>query len=76
MEVADILETCPEDRRDRYKKMVVRAEGSPGSKKAAIRLKCLECCNWSESEVAKCHIKSCALWEFRAPSTGRKNRHE
>lgn len=31
----------------------------------AIRLKCLDCCCGSASEVKLCHIQSCALWPFR-----------
>ena len=31
----------------------------------AIREKCLECSNWSFSEVSTCSIEDCALWPFR-----------
>lgn len=31
----------------------------------AIRLKCLECCCGQRSEVRLCHIKDCALWQYR-----------
>jgi hypothetical protein len=31
----------------------------------AIRLKCIDCCGYEESEVNKCHLESCPLWPFR-----------
>ena len=31
----------------------------------AIRRKCLECSNFSVSEIAKCEIEHCPLWVFR-----------
>ena len=31
----------------------------------AIRMKCLECCNWSRPEVARCQIRDCSLWAYR-----------
>lgn len=36
-----------------------------GSMKAAVKLKCLECCNWQPNEVAKCSVNDCALFAFR-----------
>lgn len=37
-----------------------------GSRAAGIRLKCLECCGWSRSEVRKCEAVECPLWRFLA----------
>lgn len=31
----------------------------------AMRTKCLECANWSPSEVAACELTDCALWPYR-----------
>lgn len=31
----------------------------------AIRAKCIDCCNGSIYEPAKCTIKKCPLWEYR-----------
>ena len=31
----------------------------------AIRMKCLECCNWSRAEVKACGIPDCAIWPYR-----------
>lgn len=36
-----------------------------GSLKAAIQLKCLECCNFQANEVRNCPCKSCVLHCFR-----------
>lgn len=30
-----------------------------------IREKCLDCCGYQHSEVRRCHITDCPLWEFR-----------
>ena len=37
-----------------------------------IRQKCLECSNWSSSEVRKCPIPDCALYPFRLGKSGTK----
>ena len=31
----------------------------------AIRMKCLDCCGYQESEVRMCGAKSCPLWSYR-----------
>ena len=31
----------------------------------AMRMKCLECCNWSYTEVKMCEIHDCSLWPYR-----------
>lgn len=36
-----------------------------GSMKAAIKLKCVDCCGGSKKEVALCEIRNCPLWGFR-----------
>lgn len=36
-----------------------------GSRKKAIRLKCLDCCCGSVYEVRLCPQRSCPLWRFR-----------
>ena len=38
---------------------------SKGSMKAAIALKCIDCCGGQKKEVALCTIKNCSLWMFR-----------
>jgi len=32
---------------------------------SAIRLKCLDCTCYQESDIRNCKIKTCALWPFR-----------
>lgn len=34
--------------------------------RAAVELKCLECCAWSRPEARRCEIQSCALWAISA----------
>ena len=36
-----------------------------GSRKKAIRLKCLDCCCGSAYEVRLCPARQCPLWRFR-----------
>lgn len=36
-----------------------------GSRKKAIRLKCLDCCCGSAYEVRLCTVTTCPLWRFR-----------
>jgi len=36
-----------------------------GSRKKAIRLKCLDCCCGSAYEVRLCPQRTCPLWRFR-----------
>ena len=36
-----------------------------GSRKKAIRLKCLDCCCGSAYEVRLCPVRKCPLWRFR-----------
>ena len=31
----------------------------------AIRLKCLDCCCGSASEVRRCELRKCPLWKYR-----------
>jgi len=45
----------------------LRAKGKLTQKKA-IRLRCFDCCGYSMSEIEKCNIEGCPLFEFRSPS--------
>lgn len=36
-----------------------------GSMKAAVKLHCLECCDYKSAEVAQCTVVSCPLFAFR-----------
>lgn len=46
-----------------YTALVERIRG--GSKVAAIKLKCLECCSYQRIEVRECTVSACALWTIR-----------
>jgi len=35
------------------------------SRAAAVKAKCLDCCNWQRVEVADCLVEICPLWLFR-----------
>ena len=36
-----------------------------GSMKAAIRLKCLDCCADNKAEIKNCNVTTCPLWLYR-----------
>jgi len=42
------------------------------SKAAALKAKCLECCNLETSAISECKIEGCPLWKIR-PYRNRKN---
>lgn len=53
------LKFCPEKLAkdlERQAKMIDR------SMRAAIKIKCIECCGWNRVEVKGCQIKTCALY--------------
>jgi hypothetical protein len=35
------------------------------SKAAAVKAKCIECCNFQKAEVKRCDIEGCPLWRYR-----------
>jgi hypothetical protein len=53
-----LLQSTPEP----YKGLAAKV--TAGSMRAAIRLKCLECCCHQPKEVRACQITSCPLWQF------------
>lgn len=40
-----------------------------GSMKAAVKLKCLDCCNYDKVEIRECEAYSCPLWLFKPYNT-------
>ena len=42
------------------------------SRRAAMKVHCLECAGWSRAEVALCESVSCALWAYRAYKKARR----
>ncbi len=55
------LATCPKESVERFRR---RAELADTSYRAAVGLKCLECCAWDRPEAKRCEIVSCPLWEI------------
>ena len=53
---------------EKYKPIVKRVV--KGSMSAAVKLKCLDCCNYQTIEVKLCECRECSLWAFR-PYQGR-----
>ena len=50
------LATCPKESVERFRR---RGELAATSYRAAVELKCLECCAWDRPEVVRCRIVSC-----------------
>lgn len=50
--------------KERYHKMIEKVKNGK-SRTLAIKAKCLDCCNWSISEVKRCSIEDCPLWPYR-----------
>ncbi len=62
------LATCPKESVERFRR---RGELADTSHRAAVGLKCLECCAWDLPEVKRCEIVSWALWEISGRIFGR-----
>jgi len=50
----------PESHRRTYVKAICHKSGA-----AAIKAKCLDCCNWQRIEVQNCTCIECPLYEYR-----------
>lgn len=48
-----------------YGTQLQRDRAKAGSRAAAIRLKCLDCCAGNAAEVKRCHLTTCALHAYR-----------
>ena len=59
----------PEQKRGRWERLAKRAATQP---RAAIELKCLECCAWYRPEVLQCQIAGCALFALSVRIFGRR----
>lgn len=60
---ADIVDELKKEFDKSMEKTVIKA--SKGSLKAAIKLKCLDCCGNVRKEVALCTVTGCSLFSFR-----------
>lgn len=58
-----LINGIPLEHRPRLMKTAQRAIN--GSRKAADKLKCEDCCNYQPSEIRLCELMSCSLWSFR-----------
>jgi len=52
-------DTVPPDKQERYGALAEQAK--KGRYRAAVKLKCLECCAWSYPEAKRCSIVGCSL---------------
>ncbi len=48
-----------------YRKGLMSCLSKKSGAKQAIKQKCLDCCCWDRTEVAKCLTDTCPLWNFR-----------
>ena len=64
------LAMCPEDARSRFERRA-RLAGDR-SMRAAIELKCIDCCGWSRPEAARCEIRTCPLYAMNRRIFGKK----
>lgn len=48
---------------EKYIKVLNRVK--QGSMKAAVKLKCLDCCGFEKKEITLCNIQECSLWSHR-----------
>ena len=57
------LETLPDDVPRSYRRRWERlATTAASSYRAAVELKCLDCCAWQRAEAKHCEITGCPLW--------------
>ena len=52
------------------------ADRAPTSYRAAVELKCLDCCAWERIEARKCEIRGCPLWAASRRIFARSKRSE
>ena len=60
---SDILSALKSGMPEKYHPIADKA--AKGSLKAVIKLKCLDCCNWQQREVALCTVTACPNWGYR-----------
>jgi hypothetical protein len=58
-----LLGGMPLRARSKYGEMALRVDRSFT---AAIKLKCLSCCEWVVGEVRRCQLEACPLYDMRA----------
>jgi len=53
------------DSKEKEKYLKVAKSTLRGSRKACIKMMCLQCTNWQPTEIKYCPCTGCALWLFR-----------
>jgi hypothetical protein len=66
--IAQARKDIPSFARKRH--LPVVDELAAGSMKAAVKLKCLDCCNFNTAEIKHCESDGCGLWLFRPYQKG------
>ena len=62
--LVELVKTTPQ----RFQPVGQRVDN--GSKKAALQLKCFDCCDYQTTEVCHCPVVNCSLWAFRPYQKG------
>jgi hypothetical protein len=69
------LSSLPEDVPRRWRSHWLKLAGQAAtSYRAAVELKCLDCCTWQRTEARRCQIRGCPLWAVSGRIFGRSNR--
>ncbi len=68
-----VMKTIPQKDRKRYERAV---RDAPTSYRAAVKLKCLDCCCWHYPAAKSCDIESCSLWLISGKLFSRAKREE
>ena len=71
--LSSLLENVPQRWRSHWLKLGGRAATSY---RAAVELKCLDCCAWQRTETRSCEIRGCPLWAVSGRIFGRSSRSE
>jgi len=71
------LFSLPQDVPRRWKDHWLKlAERAITSYRAAVELKCLDCCAWHRTEARSCEIRECPLWAVSRKIFGSSARSE
>jgi hypothetical protein len=66
------LSNLPQDVPRRWRGYWLKLAGkATTSYRAAVELKCLECCAWQRTEARRCEIRGCPLWAVSRRIFGR-----
>jgi hypothetical protein len=71
------LSSLPENVPRRWRSHWLKLAGlAASSYRAAVQLKCLDCCAWQRTEARRCEIRGCPLWAVSGRIFGRSSRAE